>query len=82
MHLEEWLEFFTERELINPKQYKWFQGKSLAEIVERYSTAHERSYLPVVEAFAQNWQAMADSDSNVIPLSSVAPTEKKDEESD
>ena len=79
MHLEEWLEFFTERQLTNPKQYKWFQGKSLAQIVATYAAAHEHSYLPDVEAFAQNWQATADSDSNVIPLSAVTPRENNHE---
>lgn len=81
MHLEEWLEFFTERQLTNPKQYKWFQGKSLAQIVETYSAAHERSYLPDVEAFAQSWQATADTNTNMIPLSAVKPTENKHEQS-
>lgn len=77
MHLEEWLEFFTERQLTNPKQYKWFGGKSLAQIVETYSTGHEQSYLSEVEAFAQNWLTAADS--NTIPLSAVWPMENNRE---
>ena len=77
MHLEEWLEFFTEQQLTNPKQYKWFQGKSLAQMVETYSAAQERSYLPAVAAFAQSWQATADTNTNIIPLSAVRPTENK-----
>jgi hypothetical protein len=79
MHLEEWLEFFTGRQLTNRKQYKWLQGKSLANIVETYSATHERSYLPAVEAFAQNWQETADAPNNIIPLSAVTPTENKNE---
>jgi hypothetical protein len=79
MHLEEWLEFFTERQLMNPKQYKWFQGRSLAQIIETYSAAHERSYLPAVELFAQSWRETADTHTDIIPLSAVRATENKGE---
>lgn len=84
MHLEEWLEFFTERQLTNPKQFKWFNGKALAQVVEAYSTAYEREYLLGLEAFAQAWQdeETADLNPNIIPLTAVHPLESNDDESD
>ena len=85
MHVEEWLEFFSERQLTNPKQFKWLKGKSLAQVVEVYSAAYEREFLPKVEAFAQSWEEQeAVAKQNIIPLTAVTPLENSDndEESD
>ena len=80
IRLEEWLEFFTERQLTSRKQFKWFRGKSLAQVVMAYSEAKELVYLPMVEAFAKSWADDAlDSDSMIIAITAVTPLEDNDE---
>lgn len=82
MQLEEWLEFFTERQLTNSRQYEWLAGKSLAQLVAAYSTENERTYLAQVEAFAEGWQDEPSEATLIIPLTAVNPLEHKDEQSD
>ena len=84
MHVEEWLEFFSERQLTNSKQFKWFEGKSLLQVVEAFSTTQEKAYLPMLEAFAQNWQDETETADlpHIIPLTAVNPLENNDEQSD
>ncbi len=80
IRLEEWLEFFTERQLTSRKQFKWFRGKSLAQVVMAYSEAKELVYLPMVAAFAKSWADDAlDSDSMIIAITAVTPLEDDDE---
>ncbi|MCB8943935.1 MAG: hypothetical protein H6658_09285 [Ardenticatenaceae bacterium] len=82
MHVEEWLEFFSERQLTNPKQFRWLGGKSLMQVVAAYSTELEQGFLPMVEVFVAGWEDAGESPLNVIPLSAVIPLENDDEESD
>ena len=58
LQLEEWLEMFSEKQLTNKKQYAYFQGKALAEIIAQTTFQRERRYLPLVEAFARAMQAL------------------------
>ena len=58
LQLEEWLEMFWEKQLTNKKQYAYFQGKALAEIIAQTTFQRERRYLPLVEAFARAMQAL------------------------
>jgi hypothetical protein len=58
LQLEEWLEMFSEKQLTNKKQYAFFQGKALAEIIAQTTFQREWRYLPLVEAFARAMQAL------------------------
>ncbi len=54
--LEEWLEMFSERALNNPKQYRWFAGKSLGKIVAETTYEREGRFIPNLESFAKRWE--------------------------
>ncbi len=69
VELEEWLEIFSAKQLTNPKQYSWFKGKSLTDIVAQTTFENEQKYLPHIEKFVQAWEASMAS--NVIPLTAV-----------
>ena len=56
LQLEEWLETFSDRQLADKKRYKWFNGRSLAQIVAQTSYENEARYLPAVQKFAQSWE--------------------------
>jgi hypothetical protein len=53
--LETWIEDFSDRDLTNPKQYKWFKGKSLEQVIAETSYEKETEYIPNLEAFARQW---------------------------
>lgn len=73
VELEEWLEMFSAKQLTNPKQYSWFNGKSLADIIAQTTYENEQKYLPHIETFVQSWEAAMAS--NVIPLTAVTDNE-------
>ncbi|MCA9930295.1 MAG: ClbS/DfsB family four-helix bundle protein [Anaerolineales bacterium] len=56
VELEGWLEVFSERDLIQPKRFPWFGGKTLAQIIAEVTFENEKRYLPLLNAFAQKWQ--------------------------
>lgn len=56
VQLEEWLEHFSERVLNNPKRYKWFNGRSLAEIIAITTFKREAEFIPDIERFAHAWE--------------------------
>lgn len=79
MRLEEWLEFFSEKQLTNTNQYKWFKGQSLAQVIERYASGHEKSYLPALEAFAAEWQETTAPNEHIILLPTIDVRKEEDE---
>lgn len=83
MQLESWLEEFSPKTLNNPQQYKWFKGKPLGQIIAQVTYENEAKYLPALEQFAAQWEAMEltdHDDSTVIPLLSLDVLEQNDEE--
>lgn len=73
IQLEDWLSRFSEKDLTDPKRYKWFGGKSLASVVADVTWKHEQSYLSAVEIFVQQWREQeetADS-ATIIPLTNI-----------
>ena len=69
VELEEWLEMFSPKQLTDPKQYSWFNGKSLADVVAQTTYENEQKYLPHIKKFVAAWEAAIAS--NVIPLTAV-----------
>lgn len=57
VQLEEWLESFSEKDLLNPKRYPWLNGRSLAQLIAQLTYEREASYTPAIAAFAQKWLA-------------------------
>lgn len=57
LRLEEWLETFSERDLINPKRYPALRGKSLRQIIREVTVAKEGMYTPALQGFAARWAA-------------------------
>ncbi len=55
MQLETWLEEFSDKDLSNPKRYKWFGGKSLAAIIARTTYDNEAKYVPDLTAAAREY---------------------------
>lgn len=75
IELEGWLEQFSERDLTETKRYKWFNGRSLAQLIIAVSVENEARYLPQVETFAQKWLAEEDArQALIIPLTAVSQT--------
>ncbi|HID52042.1 MAG TPA: ClbS/DfsB family four-helix bundle protein [Anaerolineae bacterium] len=70
LQLEEWLETFSDRQLTDKKRYKWFNGRSLAQIIAQTSYENEALYLPTVQKFARSWEQAANN--GVIPLTAVS----------
>lgn len=56
VQLEEWLETLPLRHVINPKQYKWLNGKSLWQLVQEVVIAREKRFLPHLQIYAQRWR--------------------------
>jgi hypothetical protein len=57
LQLEGWLEALSDRQLSDPRRYRWTENKTLAEIVRENSCDHEEEHLPEIAAFAAAWQA-------------------------
>lgn len=84
LQLEEWLESFSARQLSNPKQYKVFKGRSLADVIALTTYQHELRLVPKVEIFASMWLAQEEDAATtavdtIIPLT---PTEVSHDEPD
>lgn len=70
LQLEEWLETFSDKQLADKKRYKWFNGRSLAQIIAQTSCENEARYLPAVQNFARSWEQAAND--GIIPITAVA----------
>jgi hypothetical protein len=57
VHLEQWVDEFSPRELNQKGRYPWFPNETLAAVIARYSAEHEDSHLPALEAYARRWLA-------------------------
>lgn len=55
VQLESWLEDFSDRDLNDPKRYKWFNGKPLAQVIADTTYEIEKKYMPGIAAFAHSW---------------------------
>jgi hypothetical protein len=71
--LEEWLEYFSNKDMANPNRYKWL-GRPLAEVIAEATWQQEKMYAAKLQAFAERWLAenpeLAEG-SQVIPLTAV-----------
>ena len=57
LKLEEWLDSFSEKELSDPKRYRWAKNVSLGKIIMETSFEHEAEHLPEIASFSAEWQA-------------------------
>lgn len=57
VQLESWLEEFSDRDVSDPKRYKWAQGQTLGHIIKENSYGHDEEHIPHIEAFAALWLA-------------------------
>jgi len=76
--LEEWLEYFSDKDMANPKRFPWF-GRPLADVVADVTWRHEAGYVDQLQVFARQWLAenpQPDGESQVIPLTAVFTTDK------
>lgn len=72
MQVEEWLAYFSESDLANPKRYAGLRGRALSEIVAQATFARETGYLEQVQAFSQAWlEDEAHAPPLLIPLTAV-----------
>lgn len=71
VELERWLEHFSQRDLTDPKRFKWFNGRSLADVIATVTYKNEATYIPPIETFAEAWLAR-EQDSSSIPLTAVS----------
>jgi hypothetical protein len=73
LHLEQWIEEFSQRDLTENGRYKALGNQPLWRIIAQNSFAHEEAHLTAVEQFAQQWLAQEESASsgNFIRLDDV-----------
>jgi hypothetical protein len=79
--LEEWLEYFSNKDMANPNRYPWLK-RPLADLIATATYQHEAQYIPQLKTFADQWLA-ANPDpaatSQTIPLTAVfSPDEAED----
>jgi hypothetical protein len=55
IQLEAWLDSFSDRDLTNPKRFKWAQGRSLEQIILECSANHEMKHLPQIQDYTKKW---------------------------
>lgn len=71
--LEEWLEYFSNNDMANPKRFPWF-GRPLADVIAGATWQQEKVYADKLQAFAERWLAENPEPaegSQVIPLTAV-----------
>ncbi len=56
VQLEGWLESFSEKSLADKKRYKFFNGRSLAQIIEEVTFKNEAKYIPMIVSFVNAQQ--------------------------
>lgn len=78
--LEEWLEQFPDKDLVNPQRYKWLNGQSVWMLVQAISVTNDLRFAPVLKEFADLWLAdeaedgvpdAGATDAPIIPLTAV-----------
>ncbi len=85
IQVEEWLLEFSERDLKDPKRYKWLKGKSLSELIAVTTFKREAKFIPQLALYAHDWQEREiDATAGVIPLTVVnlTNTDKNDDITD
>lgn len=75
VHLEEWIEDFSERVLMQKGHYKALGNVSVLELIATATADREATYLPALEQFAREWAELPDEDPTVIPLLGIEPLE-------
>lgn len=56
LQLEEWLDEFSDKDLNDPKRFKWSDGHPLWKLVEGNSFGHEQQHLADIERFSNQKQ--------------------------
>jgi hypothetical protein len=82
--LEEWLEYFADKDMASPTRYPWLD-RSLAEVISAATWRREASYVAPLQAFAKQWLVTnpePDASSQVIPLTAVRSTETEQNSED
>ena len=84
VQVEQWLEAFSEKDLNDPKRYKFFQGKPLVKIIGEVTWEREVKYASPFSAFAQSWIDSREADmlmevSTFIPLSDLIAGDENDD---
>ncbi len=87
VQIEEWLEVFSEKQLNDPKRYKFFKGKALVKIIGEVTWEREAKYVSPFSAFAQFWIDSRDAttmmeSSTFVPLTDLMPKDKTDDDTD
>ena len=80
VQVEEWLEEFSEKDLMNPQRYPWFKGRSLLQLTAVLTYEREAEYIPAIEAFAAQWtdEYPEPAPDLLIPLTAVSLEETHD----
>lgn len=55
--LEEWIDSFSQKAIMDSKKFKHLQGQSLANIIEKLTVRQESSYAPHIKEYADRWLA-------------------------
>jgi hypothetical protein len=84
VHVEQWLEEFSEKALNDPKRFKWLGGKSLVTIVGQVTWEREEKFIALFSAFAQSWVDSRETSammaaSSFVPLSDLTTEDEADE---
>jgi hypothetical protein len=80
LHLEQWIEEFSQRDLTTNGRYPALGNQPLWRIIARNSFEHEEAHLTAVEQFAQLWSAQEENSSpgHIIRLDDIDLAEGKD----
>jgi len=77
IQMEDWLSEFSERDLTNPKRFRWLNGRSLRDMIAETTYRREEMFLPAIEAFTQAWLSEQFKLSNsMIPFVRIEPVTK------
>jgi len=72
VQVEEWLLEFSERDLSNPRRYRWLKGKTLSDLIARTTYNRENQVIPRLETFAEQWLARkGGTPTGAIPLTLI-----------
>jgi hypothetical protein len=85
--LEEWLDAFDQRALTDKNHFKSLDGRSLFDVVASATYKHEARYLPLLKAFAAEWEAAEEAAADeeaatFIPLAGLDVTPAGDGDTD
>jgi hypothetical protein len=75
--LEEWLEYFSNKDMASPTRYAWF-SRPLVDVIADATWRREASYVDALQTFAEQWLAANPepaNDSLIIPLTAVSAPE-------